>query len=135
MEQPLLQINIHFVDKLIDQGKYFYRLKQIDFNGTFEYSNEIEVEVRLLDKFSLEQNYPNPFNPTTTIGYVLQERSNSKLTLLNAIGEEIAILANEEQDKGYHKVEFDASNLASGIYFYRIQTGNFIDTKKMVLLR
>ena len=74
-----------YVDKLVDAGKYFYRLKQIDFGGTFEYSNEIEVEVRVLDKFTLEQNYPNPFNPTTTIGYVLQEKSNAKLTLLNAI--------------------------------------------------
>jgi len=124
-----------FFDKLIDGGKYFYRLKQIDFNGTFEYSNEIEVEVRLLDKFSLEQNYPNPFNPITTIGYVLQEKSNAKLTLLNALGEEIAVIVNEEQDKGYHKVEFNGSNLPSGVYFYRIQAGNFIETKKLILLR
>ena len=124
-----------FVDKLADPGKYFYRLKQIDFGGKFEYSNEIEVEVRLLDKFTLEQNYPNPFNPTTTIGYILQEKSNAKLTLLNSIGEEIAILVNEEQDKGYHKVELDGSKLSSGIYFYQINAGSNVETKKMILMK
>jgi len=124
-----------YVDKLIDPGKYFYRLKQIDFNGTFEYSDVIEVEVRSVDKFALEQNYPNPFNPTTTIGYILQEKSNAKLTLLNAIGEEIAVLVNKEQDKGYHKVEFDAANLSSGVYFYQLKAGSYVETKKMILLR
>ena len=134
-----------YVDKLIDPGKYFYRLKQIDYGGTFEYSNEIEVEVRVLDKFTLEQNYPNPFNPTTTIGYVLKDKSNTKLTLLNAIGEEIAILVNDEQDKGYHKVEFSAEggsasggdglNLASGVYFYQLRVGNIVATKKLLLLK
>ena len=124
-----------FVDKLIDVGKYFYRLKQIVFDGTFEYSKEIEVEVRVLDKFTLEQNYPNPFNPVTTIGYVLQEKSNAKVTILNSLGEEIAVLVNEEQDKGYHKVEFNGSKLTSGVYFYRLKAGEFISTKKMILLR
>ena len=134
-----------FVDKLIDPGKYLYRLKQIDYGGTYEYSNEIEVDVRVLDKFTLEQNYPNPFNPTTTIGYVLQERSNAKLILLTALGEEIAVLVNEEQDKGYHKVEFsakggsaaggDALNLSSGVYLYKLQAGSFVATKKFVLIK
>ena len=132
-----------YTDRNLVDGNYFYRLKQIDYNGSYEYSNAIEVDVRLLDKFTLEQNYPNPFNPTTTIGYVLQEKSNTKLTLLNAIGEEIAVLVNKEQDKGYHKVEFNAANLASGVYFYRIQAADpesssgqgFIDTKKMILLK
>ena len=124
-----------YVDKLVDGGKYYYRLKQIDFNGMFEYSNEIEVEVRVLDKFTLEQNYSNPFNPTTTIGYILQEKSNTKLTILNSIGEEIAVLVNKEQDKGYHKVEFDASRLSSGVYFYQLKAGNFLETKKMVLMK
>ena len=131
-----------FTDKNLDEGKYFYRLKQMDFNGSFEYSNAIEVDVRSVDQFSLEQNYPNPFNPATTIGYVLQEKGNVKLTLLNSLGEEIAILVNEEQDKGYHKVEFNGSGLASGMYLCRIQiipangTGQaFIETKKMLLLK
>ena len=78
----------------------------MDYGGQFSYSQTVEVDVRTIDNYSLEQNYPNPFNPTTTIGYVLQEKSNAKLTLLNSLGEEIAVLVNEEQDKGYHKVEF-----------------------------
>ncbi len=125
----------NYVDKLVDPGKYFYRLKQIDYSGTFEYSNEIEVDVRVLDKFTLEQNYPNPFNPTTTIGYVLQEKGNAKLTLLNALGEDIAVLVNGEQEKGFHKVEFDGSKLTSGVYFYQLRAGNFTTTKKLLLLK
>ncbi len=98
-----------YIDKDLVDGKYFYRLKQVDYNGSYEYSNVIEVDVRSLNEYALEQNFPNPFNPTTTIGYVLKEKSNAKLILLNAIGEEIAVLVNEEQDKGYHKVDFNAS--------------------------
>ena len=134
-----------YADKNLADGKYYYRLKQLDFSGEYEYSNRIEVDVRTLNNFTLEQNYPNPFNPATTIGYVLQERSNAKLTLLNAIGEEIAVLVNEEQDKGYHKVEFsakggyasggDALNLSSGVYFYQLKAGSFGETRKMILLR
>jgi len=124
-----------FADRNLDEGKYFYRLKQMDYDGKHNYSATVEVDVRLLDKFALDQNYPNPFNPTTTIGYILQEKCNARLTLLNTIGEEIAVLVNEEQDKGYHKVGFNGSKLTSGVYFYRIQTGNFVDTKKLILLR
>jgi len=107
----------------------------MDYGGQFSYSQVVEVDVRMLDNYTLEQNYPNPFNPVTTIGYVLQEKSNVKLTLMNLIGEEIAVLVNEEQDIGYHKVEFNVANLPSGVYFYKIQTGTFIDTKKLILLR
>jgi hypothetical protein len=124
-----------FIDKDLVDGKYFYRLKQVDYNGTYEYSNIIEVDVRSLDDYALEQNYPNPFNPTTTIGYVLKEKTNAKLILLNAIGEEIAVLVNEEQDKGFHKVDFNARTLASGVYFYRLQAGDFVQTRKMILLK
>ena len=124
-----------FVDRNLADGKYFYRLKQLDFNGVYEYSNTIEVDVRSLDNFTLEQNYPNPFNPTTTIGYVLQEKSSTKLILMNAIGEEIAVLVNEEQDKGYHRAELDGKNLSSGIYFYTLQAGSFTQTKKLILMK
>ena len=131
-----------YADKNLVDGKYFYRLKQLDFSGEYKYSKTIEVEVRLLDNFTLEQNYPNPFNPTTTIGYVLQEKSNTKLTLINVIGEEVAILVNEEKDKGYHKVDFNARSLPSGVYLYKLQVyparsgaGNFVETKKLMLLR
>ena len=124
-----------YIDKELADGKYFYRLKQIDYNGTYEYSNVIEVDVRSLNEYALEQNYPNPFNPVTTIGYVLKEKSNAKLTLLNAIGEEVEVLVNEEQDKGFHKIDFSASNLPSGVYFYQLKAGEYVSTKKMILLK
>jgi photosystem II stability/assembly factor-like uncharacterized protein len=124
-----------YADKNLAEGKYFYRLKQLDLNGEYEFSKTIEVEVRSLDNFTLEQNYPNPFNPTTTIGYVLQEKSNTKLTLINTIGQEVAILVNEEQDKGYHKFALNAANLPSGVYLYKLQSGSFIETKKLMLLK
>jgi predicted GH43/DUF377 family glycosyl hydrolase len=124
-----------YIDKDLANGKYYYRLKQFDYNGTYEYSNVIEVDVRSLDNYALEQNYPNPFNPTTTIGYILKEKINAKLILLNAIGEEVAVLVNEEQDKGFHKVDFNASTLASGVYFYQLKAGEFMSVKKMLLLK
>ena len=119
----------------LDEGKYYYRLKQIDYDGKYDYSKTVEVDIRLLTNFSLEQNYPNPFNPTTTIGYVLQEKSRVKLTLMNLIGEELSVLVNEEKDKGYHKVNLNANNLPSGVYLYKIQAGNLVDTKKMTLMK
>lgn len=124
-----------FSQNNLEEGKYYYRLKQIDFDGKFDYSKTVEVDIRLLSNFSLEQNYPNPFNPTTTIGYVLQEKSNVKLTLMNLLGEELSVLVNEVKEKGYHKIDFNANNLPSGVYLYRIQAGNFVNTKKMTLMK
>ena len=129
------QHNYSFTDKDLSAGKYSYRLKQIDYDGKYEFSKAIEVDVRPLDNFTLEQNYPNPFNPTTTIAYVLNEKSNIKLTLYNALGKEVAVLVNEEQEKGYHKAVVNADNLASGVYFYKLQAGSLVETKKMILLR
>jgi hypothetical protein len=129
------QTEYSYIDKDLTDGKYYYRLKQIDFNGAYEYSSVIEVDVRSLDEYALVQNYPNPFNPITTIGYVLKEKTNAKLILLNAIGEEMAVLVNEEQDKGFHKVDFNASNLSSGVYFYRLQAGEYTPVKKMLLIK
>jgi hypothetical protein len=124
-----------YTDNDLTDGKYFYRLKQIDFNGAYEYSNVIEVDVRSIDEFVLQQNFPNPFNPVTTVGYILKEKSNAKLILLNTVGEEIAVLVNEEQDKGFHKVDFNAINLPSGVYFYQLKAGDYINTKKMIFLK
>lgn len=113
-----------YIDKDLNDGKHFYRLRQVDYNGSYEYSDVIEVDVRSLNDYTLEQNYPNPFNPSSTIGYVLKERTTAKLILLNAIGEEVAVLVNEEQDKGFQKVDFNAGTLVSGVYFYRLQAGD-----------
>lgn len=87
------------------------------------------------ESFRLEQNYPNPFNPVTSIGYFLPSQSHVLLTVYNMRGEEVIRLVNEEMSIGYHTVEWNASNSASGIYFYRLQTGDFVETKKLVLLK
>jgi hypothetical protein len=86
-------------------------------------------------EYSLAQNYPNPFNPTTTIVYGLRERANVELKLFDVLGREVETMVNSEQPAGYYEVEFNASRLASGIYFYRLQAGDFVESKKMVLLR
>ena len=124
-----------YKDIILADGKYSYRLKQIDYLGRYEYSDVIEIELRIFNSYLLEQNYPNPFNPVTTIGYGIKEKSNVKITVINSIGEEVAMLVNEEKESGYHKVEFNAANLPSGVYFYQLKTGSFIEIKKMVLLK
>jgi hypothetical protein len=124
-----------FVDKDVKPGLYSYRLKQIDFDGTFEYSNEIEVEVLAPLSYVLEQNYPNPFNPSTKIEFQIPEQSSVILKIYDVLGNEVRILVNNEMDAGKHSVEFDASELASGIYYYRIQAGEFDNMKKMVLIK
>ena len=124
-----------YVDRNMVAGTYSYRLKQIDYNGVYEYSDAIEVEVLNLDSYVLNQNYPNPFNPSTKIAYVLKEKTNVKLLVMNALGEEVAVLVNQTQDQGYHQLDFNASNLPSGIYFYSLQTDNFSETKKMLLMK
>ncbi len=129
------QQNYSYSDKNVFDGKYYYRLKQVDFNGSYEYSGIVEVEFRAFDSYLLEQNYPNPFNPTTTIGFGLQEKSNVKITIINGIGEEVAVVLNKEIESGYHHVEFNAANLTSGIYFYQLKAGSFTETKKMILLK
>jgi len=84
---------------------------------------------------SLEQNYPNPFNPSTSICYSLPNRSHVTLSVYNTLGQQVAQLVNEESESGYHEVQFNATNLASGIYFYRLQAGTFVETKRLLLLK
>jgi len=113
-----------------------YRLKQIDFNGTYEYSDIIEVNVDFMPKeYVLYQNYPNPFNPSTKIKYALPQNSMVNLTVYNAIGEVVLVLVNEVQDEGFHEIAFDAANLPSGIYLYRLIANDKIQVKKMILLK
>jgi hypothetical protein len=117
------------------QGKLLvYRLKQLDFDGSFEYSNVVEVEVTPIH-FELSQNYPNPFNPTTAIRYSVPMEGLVTLKVYNTVGEEVIILANEVKQAGIYEVEFDASNLPSGIYFYKLQASSFVQVKKMILLK
>src|SRR3990172_11225074 len=106
------QNQYNFADKNLDEGKYFYRLKQVDFSGTFQYSKTIEVDLRLLDKFALDQNYPNPFNPTTTIGFGISASPNPSeggalviLKVYDILGNEVKTLVNKEMETGYHSVD------------------------------
>jgi hypothetical protein len=96
---------------------------------------DVEAGRPLPQTFTLEQNYPNPFNPTTTIRYGLPNRSHVTLTVFNTLGQQVSLLRNAEQEAGYHDVELDGTNLASGLYFYKIQAGDFVATKRLLLLR
>ncbi len=143
-----------FTDKKISNGIYKYRLKQIDFNGTFKYSSELEINIDLtLKEFVLYQNYPNPFNPTTRIKYAIssndkREMSSVTFKVYDVLGREVATLVNEEKSAGVYEIEFsigrDSSpDIASGIYFYQLKVDNsgsssgkdFTETKKMILIK
>jgi len=124
-----------FEDKNVTAGKYSYRLKQIDNDGQFEYSKTIEVDLGAPKKFELSQNYPNPFNPVTTIRFNLPEAGNVKLTLFNILGQELKTLINGFKESGVHTINFDASELNSGMYIYKIEAGNFVQTRKMTLVK
>ncbi|MCW8810313.1 MAG: T9SS type A sorting domain-containing protein [Ignavibacteriaceae bacterium] len=124
-----------FVDTKLETGSYTYRLKQIDFDGTFEYSNAVNVEVEVPIEYALEQNYPNPFNPSTTIKYSIPEDGFVKLAVYNMLGEQVATLVNAQQKSGRYEINFNASNLASGVYVYRIEAANFTASKKLMLMK
>ena len=110
-------------------------VKQIDYNGNYEYSDEVLVSNPAPIDFALHQNYPNPFNPVTTIRYNIPIKSQVKLDIYNTLGEKVKRLVNEEKKAGQYSIDFNAEDVASGVYFYRLQAGDFIQTKKMVLLR
>ncbi|MCC6637434.1 MAG: T9SS type A sorting domain-containing protein, partial [Ignavibacteriaceae bacterium] len=112
----------------------YFRLRQMDFDGTFNYSNIIEVSLNPYE-FSLSQNYPNPFNPATTINFTLPTPQNVSLDIFNSAGEKVATIVNESLQAGYHSINFNASKLSSGIYFYSIKAGDFVAVRKMILLK
>ena len=129
-----------FTDQEILHSKYFYRLKQVDFDGTLEYSKTVEVDVSLPAQFELYQNYPNPFNPATTISFDLPSDAQVILSIYNVVGEHIADLVRGNYSIGKYHVDYDASSLASGIYLYQLwaikPNGAIIsDTKKMIIMR
>jgi len=119
----------------ISATSFAYRLKQIDFDGSYEYSDEVLVDNLAPINYSLEQNYPNPFNPSTTISYSLPATSQVDLVVYNSLGEMVKQLVNELKDAGHYSVELNAKNLPSGVYFYRLQAGDFVQIKKMMLLK
>lgn len=128
-----------FTDK-VNTGNYSYRLKQMDFNGSYEYfnlSNEVGVGVPV--KFDISQNYPNPFNPSTKIDYELPNDAVVSILLFDISGRVVSSLVNETKTAGFYTVQLNAANLTSGTYFYRIsaqgQNSNFNTTKKMTLIK
>ncbi len=129
-----------FADEEIETAKYFYRLKQIDFDGGFHYSNEIKINASVPARFELSQNYPNPFGKSassagiTTIDFTLPQKSFVRLTLYNELGETVRVLLNEQREAGFNKFSFDASNLSSGVYFYELKTKGFSASKKMLII-
>ena len=120
---------------IVKPGHYSYRLKQIDFDGKYAYSPIAEIDVNKPSRYYLSQNYPNPFNPTTTIEFSTPERSHVSLKVYDVLGNEVATLVNGWMESTNHKVIFNAADLASGIYYYTLTTGNFTSTKKMILLK
>jgi hypothetical protein len=123
-----------FEDSKLFNNSFYYRLKQVDYNGSFSYSDIVYVTIdNLPSNFTLYQNYPNPFNPTTTIKYSIAEESFVTIKVYNIIGSEIATLVNENLSAGGYEYNFDAYSLSSGAYIYKIQAGSFSETRKMIL--
>jgi len=125
-----------FLDKNLASGIYNYRIKQVDFDGSYKYYElNQEIEIEAPNAYSLSQNYPNPFNPSTKIEFTISEIRFTTLKIYDVLGNEVLILVNEEKLTGTYEVEFDGSNLPSGVYFYQLKAGDFIETKKMVLMK
>ena len=130
-----------YTDKNLQSGKYQYRLKMVDNDGSFNYSSVEAAEVAIPKDFAVSQNYPNPFNPSTKIDYQVPVDAKVILEVYNITGQKVVELVNQEQSAGYYTVDFGASKLSSGVYIYRLAasdkaTGNnFSSIKKMILLK
>jgi hypothetical protein len=131
-----LSKNYNFTDKNLTSGTYQYRLKQIDYNGNYEYHNlNSVVTIETPKNYSLSQNYPNPFNPVTNIEFNIPDDGFVTLKVYDAAGKEVSVLVNENKVKGSHKVSFNASGLSSGIYFYKLEASTYSQVKKMTLIK
>ena len=124
-----------FTDNSSLSETYYYRLKQIDYDGNFTYSEVVEVNLGLPSEFALQQNYPNPFNPTTKITYSVPADGFVNIAVYNVLGEKVANLLNTNVKAGNYDISFDATNLTSGMYLYRMEAGDFVSVKKMMILK
>jgi uncharacterized protein (DUF362 family) len=127
--------NYTFTDKNASGKLVKYRLKQIDYDGSFTYSRVVEVKLLLVENYKLCQNYPNPFNPTTTISYTIPENGHVVLEVYNSLGQKVESLVNRTLQAGIHNITWNAQNAPSGVYFYKISVNNFSQTNKMVLMK
>jgi len=123
----------NFIDRDCNIGNYSYRLKLMDYDGSFKFNNEVYVQISIPSAFNLEQNYPNPFNPSTSITYSIPVDGIVKLIVYDALGNEVAILENGQKTAGTYSLDFNSKNLSSGVYFYKLQTKDFTAVKKMLL--
>lgn len=123
-----------FTDRSVNIGKYSYRLKQLDFNGNYTYSEIVEAEI-VAKEFKLFNNYPNPFNPSTIISYSIPADAFVTVKIYNTIGEQVAELINENQVAGQHQLNFNANNLPSGIYFTEVKANENVQRIKMMLVK
>jgi hypothetical protein len=128
--------NYSFTDKNISsQTTYSYRLKQIDFDGTFSYSKTVQVSTNLIGTFELKQNYPNPFNPSTQISFSLTQNGLVKLVVYNLLGQEVKTIINQNMEAGSHSITFNADGLQSGVYIYKLTSAGSTLTKKMMYVK
>lgn len=131
--------NYYYLDNISDlnySGKIYYRLKQVDYDGSSDYSSIAEINYEPKpDDYNLDQNYPNPFNPSTSIKFSLPEGAQVKLTVYDLLGNEVKTLVDEYKPAGNYSVKFNGSELTSGIYIYRMQAGDFVSTKRMALIK
>ena len=138
--------NYSFTDEDLPAGKYSYRIKQMDFEGSYNYSDTLDFEIsnivdinelgNVINAYQLYQNYPNPFNPQTTIRFDIKEENFVNLSIYNVLGEKVKELVNDVLPSGSHEVKFDGSELSSGIYIYRLDVKEeYSENKKMSLLK
>ncbi|NOS84662.1 MAG: T9SS type A sorting domain-containing protein [Ignavibacteria bacterium] len=129
-------VEYSYEDKKLQPGKYFYRLKQIDYNGNYEYFDlALPVIISKPKKFALGQSYPNPSNPKSNIDFQLPERTKVNISVYNLLGQLVSTLVNDELDAGIYTAEFNGNNLSSGTYIYRITAGSFTEVKKLILVK
>lgn len=128
--------NYSFADTVKNPGIYAYRLRQIDNDGTSDYSPEVKVDLSdIIKAYEMLQNYPNPFNPETSIKYSISSNQLVTIKIYDVLGKEIATLVNEEKPAGTYIIKWNANNFASGIYFYTMRSGNFTQSRKMILMK
>jgi hypothetical protein len=129
------RVTYNFIDDNLSSNRYYYRLKQIDLDGTFEYSYEVQIDIDALMNYQLYQNYPNPFNPSTEIYFTLAKSGNVSLKVFNSLGSVVATLIDGFMETGKHSIKYNSKDSSSGIYFYRLKADNFTSTRKMLLIK